>query len=104
MFLQWISVLFEKQILGLFFSLFGAFCLLYEQIKSGAACIRQEGDNKGLKESRKKWKNKIPIWVAEQFGSKNILYTEEIIVDKYSANFWGFVILMVGFSLQVIGH
>lgn len=100
---------------GLALEFIAAFILLSGEFKTSGALLRRDyKDKKETGTSLKSWlRNTGPPWwwplkifpllLAAKLGSNDALNTEETTSESFLGRFWGFLLLAVGFLLQLYG-
>lgn len=103
---QWPRVL---TVAGLAFDVVGAGLLLRSVMKPLAAQERYWSEKsteakQHLADSRKlPYHEKVPLWFARTFGSKDIMdMNAEPFPQAFATNFWALVFLVLGFVLQLV--
>ena len=86
-------------LLGLFFDILGALVLVCGVLVRLMTTFRfMEVDG------TQPWHRRLPLRIARHFGSKDVRNTTPDLLGEYSSTFWGFLLLVLGFTFQALGQ
>ena len=92
-------------LIGLLLGISGTIIIIKGALNTSAAHIRQS-----WKDIEKSWEKekphvmrKLTCYIAKKFGSKDPRDTQDYTVEVFEKNFWGFILLFLGFLFQLIG-
>lgn len=86
---------------GLILELLGAILFVGGELRVQASRIRQEQKaGRKVASTPYQW---LPVWIAGRLGSPHAQDSQESVVESLTSRFWGLSLVVMGFSLQVLG-
>jgi hypothetical protein len=87
-------------LLGLVFDIAGATVLVFGVLKRDMTVFKALGDDNAAEPLYRR----IPLKIARRFGSRDVRNTTPDLLGEFASTFYGLLLLVLGFALQVIGQ
>ena len=91
-------------LIGLILGMAGTFIVVRGTLTTYAAIIKQRWTDvqASWHKTKPSWFHRVSCHIARKFGSDNPLDTEDYTSEQFITNFWAFILLFLGFFLQLI--